>query len=126
MMKKRTFISFDYDNDVDLKNMLVGQSRNTDSPFEITDMSIKETIDRNWKENARRRIKSCDVVVIMCGTKTDSAIGVSEELRIAQEENISYFCLRGRSDRVCVFPKGTQSGDTMHDWTWNNLKQLFD
>ena len=56
-MKKRVFISFDYDNDSDLKTLLVGQARNSDSPFEITDMSIKEAISSNWKDNARRRIK---------------------------------------------------------------------
>ena len=51
MEKKRAFVSFDYDNDVDLKVLLVGQARNPDSPFEIVDMSIKETIESNWKEN---------------------------------------------------------------------------
>lgn len=44
MLKKRVFISFDYDHDVDLKNLLIAQSKNSDSPFEIVDMSIKETI----------------------------------------------------------------------------------
>ena len=43
-MKKRTFISFDYDHDHDIKECLVGQARNPDSPFEITDMSIKEPV----------------------------------------------------------------------------------
>lgn len=57
MSKKRTFISFDYDNDSDLKTLLVGQARNEDSPFEITDMSIKEAISNNWKEKARTRIE---------------------------------------------------------------------
>ena len=47
MAKKRVFISFDYDNDSDLKTLLVGQAKNPDSPFEITDMSIKETISEN-------------------------------------------------------------------------------
>lgn len=46
-MKKRVFISFDYDNDLDLKTLLVGQARNSDSPFEVIDMSIKETIVSN-------------------------------------------------------------------------------
>lgn len=41
MNKKRVFISFDYDHDESLKNLLVGQARNPDSPFCITDMSIK-------------------------------------------------------------------------------------
>ena len=85
MRKKRAFISFDYDNDVDLKNLLVGQARNTDSPFEIIDLSIKEAIDQNWKIHARRRIKGCDCVCVICGEHTDKACGVSAEIRIAQE-----------------------------------------
>ncbi len=125
MAKKRTFISFDYDHDADLKNMLVGQSRNPDSPFEIIDMSIKEAIASNWKENARRRIKGCDVVVVICGTQTDRATGVTAELGIAQEEDVPYFCLTGRSDRICVFPQGVKSTDKMYKWTWDNLKLLF-
>jgi hypothetical protein len=40
----KVFISFDYDHDVDLKNLLVGQAKNEDSPFEITDISVK----KNW------------------------------------------------------------------------------
>ena len=98
MAKKRTFISFDYDNDVDLKNVLVGQSRLSDSPFNITDISIKEAISSNWKENARRRIKGCDVVVVICGQYTDTATGVTAELNIAQEEGIAYL---GNGKRRC-------------------------
>lgn len=49
MAKTRTFISFDYDHDSDLKSLLVGQAKNDDSPFSITDMSIKETITKNGK-----------------------------------------------------------------------------
>ena len=41
-MKKRAFISFDYDYDEELKQALIGQSKNPDSPFSINDMSIKQ------------------------------------------------------------------------------------
>lgn len=34
MAKTRTFISFDYDHDSDLKSLLVGQAKNDDSPFQ--------------------------------------------------------------------------------------------
>ena len=44
MSKKRVFISFDYDHDEMLKTFLVGQSKHQDSPFELTDWSIKEPI----------------------------------------------------------------------------------
>lgn len=124
-MKKRVFISFDYDNDSDLKTLLVGQSRNSDSPFEITDMSIKEAISSNWKENARRRIKGCDVVVVICGYKTNTAAGVSAELRIAQEEGVDYFLLKGRSTGRCVKPTAARNSDKIYDWNWNNLKLLI-
>lgn len=125
MAKKRTFISFDYDNDLDLKNLLVGQAKNEDSPFEITDMSIKATIDSNWKEKARTRIKGCDVVAVICGEKTDTAAGVSAELRIAQEEKIPYFLLKGRSNKTCIKPKAALLIDKMYNWTWDNLKILI-
>ncbi len=124
MTKKRTFISFDYDNDEDLKNLLVGQSRNEDSPFEITDMSIKEA-SSDWKDKARTRIKGCDVVVVICGEKTDRASGVSIELEIAQDEDIDYFLLWGRSGKTCVKPNSAKISDKIYNWTWENLKQLF-
>lgn len=124
-MKKKTFISFDYDHDHDIKECLVGQARNPDSPFEITDMSIKEPISSNWKENARRRIRGCDVVVVLCGEHTDTASGVTAELTIAQEEGVPYFLLRGRSSRPCAWPNHRYASDKMYNWTWDNLKLLF-
>lgn len=125
MQKKRTFISFDYDNDSDLKNLLVGQAENPDSPFSIIDMSIKEAIATNWQDNARRRIKGCDVVIVICGNHTNRANGVSCELKIAQEEGIPYFLLKGRSSGVCVKPIAAKNSDKIYIWTWENLKLLI-
>lgn len=125
MAKKRTFISFDYDHDNDLKNLLIGQAKNEDSPFSITDMSIKETIDKNWKDNARKRIKGCDVVAVICGKFTNSATGVSAEVKIAQEEGIPYFLLWGRNSEVCVKPISARKEDKIYKWTWKNLKELI-
>ena len=123
MAKKKVFISFDYDHDEFLKIALVGQSKNPDSPFELTDWSIKEAISSEWKARARTRIKGVDIVVVICGQNTNTATGVSAELAIAQEENISYFLLRGYSDKTCVKPIAAKSGDKVYDWTWDNLKK---
>ncbi len=125
MAKKRAFISFDYDHDLDIKNLLVGQARNADTPFDIADLSIKEAISSGWKEKARTRIKGCDVVIVICGEYTDTATGVSAELTIAQEERVSYFLLWGRSDKTCVKPTAAKSGDKIYQWTWDNLKRLI-
>jgi len=41
MANKRIFISFAIE-DKELRTFLVGQARNENSPFEFTDMSVKE------------------------------------------------------------------------------------
>lgn len=124
-MKTKAFISFDYDHDEELKVALIGQSKNPDSPFSINDMSIKEAIDSNWKAYARKRIRQCDVVIVICGRYTNTARGVSAELTIAQEEGIPYFLLCGRADGNVVKPQGAYSFDKVYPWTWNNLKALI-
>ncbi|AYF49983.1 hypothetical protein DXV65_21275 [Pseudomonas fluorescens] len=124
-MKARVFISFDYDNDVTLKNFLVGQAKLEDSPFDLADWSIKEHIDENWKAKARGRIRAVDVVCVICGVKTDTAVGVSAEVKIAQEEGIPYFFLKGYSEAVCVKPKAALPNDKLYKWTWDNLKALI-
>ncbi|MCP4370936.1 MAG: hypothetical protein GY797_22905 [Deltaproteobacteria bacterium] len=125
MAKKRVFISFDYDHDLDLKNLLVGQAKNNDSPFEIADFSIKEAISEDWKKNARTRIKGCDVVTVICGKHTNTATGVSAEVEIAQDESVDYFLLWGKSGEDCKKPKAAKSSDKIYKWTWDNLKALI-
>lgn len=125
MTKKRAYISFDFDHDSDLKTLLVGQARNPNSPFEIVDMSIKEVITDNWKANARWRIKSCDVVIVICGHYTNRATGVSAEMRIAQEEGKPYFLLAGRNDGYMEKPLAAKPTDKIYNWTWDNLQLLI-
>ena len=125
MAKTKVFMSFDYDHDDILKIYLVGQAKNPDSPFELADWSIKEAIDENWKKHARRRIRSVDVVCVICGKHTASATGVTAEIKMAQEENVPYFLLSGYADGGNVKPKGALSTDKMYEWTWPNLKALI-
>lgn len=123
--KTRVFISFDYDHDETLKTFLVGQAKNEDSPFELADWSIKEHIDKNWKEKARQRIRAVDIVCVICGEHTNTAAGVSAELQIAQEEKKPYFLLWGYSSQRCVKPLSAKSDDKIYNWTWTNLKNLI-
>ena len=125
MAKRRVFMSFDYDHDSSLKDFLVGQSKNADSPFDLADWSIKEAIDKNWKDHARTRIRSVDVVCVICGKHTHTATGVSAELEIAQAEGKSYFLLAGYSDGGNVKPIAAKSTDKLYKWTWENLKILI-
>ncbi len=125
MARKRVFTSFDFDHDEDLRNLLVGQSKNPDSPFEMADWSVKEPMTGDWKEKVRARIKRCHLVIVICGEHTDTAAGVAAELAITREERMSYFLLWGRSDKTCKKPKSAKSSDKMYKWTWPNLKKLI-
>ena len=124
-MAAKTFISFDFEHDEDLRNLLVGQSKNENSPFEIADWSVKEELSGDWKGKVRNHIKKVDQVIIICGEHTDTATGVSVELKMVQEEEKPYFLLKGRDDKECKKPNSAKSNDKIYDWTWDNLKKLI-
>ena len=126
MAMKRAFISFDYDNDDDLRNALVGQAKYPNSPFDIVDASVRRHLSGNWKKKVRNRIRRADHVIVMCGEHTHKAEGVAAEVKLAQEEDKPYFLLRGHSDGVCTKPTTARSDDEMHDWTWDNLRKLIE
>jgi hypothetical protein len=125
MARQRIFISFDYDNDSDIKTMLAGQALLPDSPFEFTDASVKKHLMGDWEAKVKGRINNCDQVIVLCGTSTYSAVGVSTELKITQALGKPYFLLQGRSDRTCYAPTAALSSDKIYDWTWPNLKALI-
>ena len=102
-----------------------GQAKNPDSPFELADWSIKEAISEEWKKKARTRIKSVDLVAVLCGQHTHTATGVSAEVKISQDESIPYFLLKGYADKTCTKPTAAKSTDKLYNWTWPNLKTLI-
>lgn len=123
MAKPRAFISFDFDRDRGLKDMLAGQAKLPNSPFEFSNWAVSEAISGDWEKEVRTRIKKTDLMFVICGTRTDLAAGVDVEVKIAQEEGIPYFLLRGHKNRVCKKPKAAKS-DQFHSWTWESLEAL--
>lgn len=121
--KPRVFISFDFDNDKVLKDFLVGQSKNTDSPFKISDWSMKEEApEEHWEEEAERRINHSDMVIVMVGPKTHNAPGVLKEIKIARklEKPISQI-IGYNNGRYKPVPDAGR----LYSWNWENLKKLF-
>src|SRR6266849_5730228 len=53
MAQKRAFISFDFDHDEDLRNLLAGQAKHPSTPFDLADWSVKEYMSGDWKEKVR-------------------------------------------------------------------------
>ena len=123
--KTRVFTSFDFEHDEKLREFLVGQSRNPRSPFEIADWSLKEALPGDWKEKVRSRIRSVDVVLVICGEHTDRATGVSVEVRMAREEGKPVYFIKGRKDKNCKMPKAALTKDRMLSWTWDGLAAML-
>ncbi|MBI5117931.1 TIR domain-containing protein [Candidatus Poribacteria bacterium] len=125
MAIKRAFISFDFDHDEDLRNLLVGQSKHPDSPFEIKDRSLKEPLTGDWKEKVRRRMDNVDLMIVICGEFTHTAVGVAAELTITREAKKPYFLLWGRNGKTCTKPTSALTADKIYEWTWPTVKSLI-
>jgi hypothetical protein len=123
MAKKRVFISFDYDYDAGAKHMLAGQAKLPGSTFEFVDASVKEHLSGDWKDKVRRRMANVDLVLVLCGQKTDKATGVAAEVEIAQELGKKLVYFAAYSDKTCVLPRGAGWFASMDAWTWDNLKK---
>jgi len=124
MAKKRVFVSFDFDNDKTLKDFIIGQARNADSPFEVSDHSLKEAApERDWLVKARQAIARSDVFIVMLGSKTKSAPGVLKEVKIANELGKPKFQIIGYKDGSEDWR--VPDAGRVYSWSWDNLKRLL-
>ena len=123
MAKTKVFVSFDFDNDKTLKDFIIQQAKNPDSPFEIIDQSLKEAApQRDWEEKAESRIKKSDLVLVMVGPKTHTAPGVLKEVKMARRNDIKIVQVIGyKNGNYTAVPDAGQ----LYKWNWENLKKLF-
>lgn len=116
---KRVFISFAIE-DVALRNLLVGQARNDNSPFEFVDMSVKQPWDSEWKSKCRTKIKGCDGMIAIVTKNTNNAAGQKWEIQCSKEEDVPRIGILGNQDY-----RNTTSGCEgirILNWTWSNIK----
>jgi hypothetical protein len=122
--KKKVFVSFDFDNDKFLKEAIIGQAKNEDSPFEASDHSLKEAApEKEWLERAKAAITRSDVVIVMLGPKTKNAPGVLKEVKIAKDLKKERFQLIGYREGAEQW--AVPDGGRTYKWTWENLKNLL-
>ena len=124
MANKRVFVSFDFDNDKALKDLIIGQARLPDSPFDVADHSLKESQPaKEWERRARQAISRAEVLIVMLGPQTKRASGVLKEVAMANE-------LGKRRFQIIGYTNGTSDlavpgGGRTYSWNWQNLKQLL-
>jgi hypothetical protein len=113
--RARVYVSFDIDHDRELYERLVAQAQG--SGFCVSGRSELASSHEHWTELARRRIREADQMIVICGEHSDASLGMSAEIRIAQEEKTPYFLLWGRRTETCAKPIGARPAEGMYKWT---------
>ncbi len=124
MTKTKVFASYDFDNDKILYDFIIGQAKLPDSPFEVSDHSLKEAApERDWEIKARAAINRVDKFIVMLGPKTRNASGVRKEVAMAKSLSKLRFQIIGYKygSRDWAVP---DTGAT-YSWNWDNLKKLL-
>lgn len=120
-MSKRIFISFAME-DKNLRDMLVGQSKNDKCPFEFYDMSVKTPWDSQWKTNCRQKIKGCDGLIAIVTKNSKNADGQLWEIKCAKEEGISCKGIYGYSDEKPAYLPIELQNISVTNWSWDSIK----
>ncbi len=124
MTQKRVFVSYDFDNDEFLKDSIISQAKNPDSPFEVSDVSLREEAPQaEWETRTRAAIARADIFLVMLGSKTRQAPGVRKEVRMAN----AFAKMRLQ---IIGYDNGSEdwavpNAGPIYKWSWPNLKNLL-
>lgn len=120
---KVVFIAFAKE-DEKTRNMFTGQRVHPDTPFEFTDMSVKEPYDSGWKDRVRTRIRRSDGVIALISSSTPKADGQLWEIQCALEERKP---LLGNWIEDGYRTKPALMGSApCKTWTWDNVADFID
>jgi len=122
MAVPRAFISFDFDNNENEKNLFVGQGKHPDTPWEISDWSSKSALPQSqWEKLIEDKINRCNMVIVLVGKYMASATGVAKEIRMAKNNNVPVFGVyAGGADSSSNLPEGLKRNRNII-WTWTNV-----
>ena len=118
--KKVVFVAFAIEDERQ-RDFLKGQSLLTKSPFEYTDMSVKEAYSEEWKARVRTRIRRSDGVIALVSKNSLSSSGQKWEISCAKEEQKKIRGIWAYTD-----DRTTLSGVTTVTWTWDNITNFID
>jgi hypothetical protein len=119
---KKIFVSFAVD-DNKYRDFLVAQAKNEKTPFSFIDMSVKQPWNESeWKRKCRKKIKSCDGMIVLLSKKTWHSGGSRWEIKCANEEGIPVIGMHiKKNDKGAIPPE--LKGSRIIEWSWDNLSK---
>ena len=122
-MALRIFISFAKE-DLQYRDLLVGQARNGGVPFDLLDMSLHEPFDSKWKTRCRERMKQSHAFIALLSKRTWRASGARWEMRCAAEERIPSIGVHIHRDDKGAIPPELKCR-VVH-WRWDSIANFID
>lgn len=122
MADPRALISFDFDHNETEKNLFVGQSKHSKTPFSIEDWSAKASMPQpEWEAIIKAKINKCNMLIVLVGKTMASATGVVKEIKMARDQNVPVFGLYvGGADSTSNLPDGLARNRTI-SWNWDTI-----
>jgi len=127
MANPRAFISFDFDHNETEKNLFVGQSKNSKTPFNIEDWSSKSSLPQSeWEKIIKDKINKCNMLIVLSGKTMASATGVSKEITMAKNQNVPVFGIYvDGANTSSNLPSGLARNRTI-SWNWDSIANAID
>lgn len=122
-MTKRVFIAFASEDEY-ARDFLVGQAKNEKSPFDFTDMSVKEPYDSGWREKVLTKIRGCDAVITILSKNSLDASGQLYEIQCAIDEEIPMLGMYAQKTDKST--PDNMKGFVCIEWSWPELKKFID
>lgn len=120
----KIFISFAL-RDAGLRDILVEQLNNENTPYSLVDMPIKQSWEPAWKEDCRSKVTECDGVIALITNTIVKADGQQWELQCAYDGKVPVLLLRGNSEKLPKkLPPPIDDTDLL-DWTLSNIKTFL-
>ena|ERR1700677_3038938 len=120
---KKIFIGFAIE-DRFARDNLAFQAKQNHTPFEFTDMSVKNPWDSQWKTQCRQRIKGCHGMIAFISDNTLNASGALWEISCAYEERVPILLVYIHDHGVRQTP-AILAGRRIVHWTWPNITNFL-
>ena len=122
MANPRVFVSFDFDHNETEKNLFIGQSKNSKTPFNIGDWSSKSSLPQNqWEALIKDKINKCNMLIVLSGQTMASASGVAKEIKMAKDQDVPVFGIYvDGANSNSNLPTGLQRNRTI-SWNWGSI-----
>ena len=121
MAEVRIFLSFEFDKDEHLHRNFYALAKE-DSSYRVTDYSLREDYPtEQWLNEAREKIRQCDIVIVLVGQDTHNAPGVKKEVTVAHQLGKPIFQIRPQEG---AWGRVLGAGELV-PWKWKKIDEMI-